>query len=562
MKLLSRALIIAVVATMALGAATVYAQDADASYNRALELAAEGDYQQAVAVLEELLEAEPGHEQAQELLADIRNQLEEVEEADPEARDIMQQLLAERQARERYQELLTDHLFQGAQQAFQARQYEEAERELERILDIDPRHREAAELLDRVRDVLQRDEVGAPAVLRGERERRRVWETYEMSRMRRTIDEADDLVAGQRFDEARDKLRQARNSAEALAIYRDVQREQARINSLMNRLEEERAAKAERERREKIERARELAERERERMGELREERIERLMEDARELFEQRRYTLAAEKAAEVLEIAPRHPGVEDFIDRCHEREVERRRQWYQRTSAVETERTWREVAALSIPFSGHAPIYPDNWDEIEARRERYEVRGEIFEPEEWRPELERELEQPVSFDFIATPLEDVVAFLRGMRDVNIVLDPAAVEGRNMDITLELEEVRLKDALDWILRMVDLEYTLDRNAIYISTPERVQATRRRVTRYYDVEDITLRLTQFEPDLRALTQADVGRDDAIGDIFQEGRPRDDEDRGEVFTGEELVEFIMRVIAPGTWEDDDIADAPLW
>ncbi len=561
MKILRRALIIAVVATMALGGATVYAQDADALYTRALQFATEGDYQQAVAVLEELLEAEPDHEQAQNLLTDVSNQIEETE-VDPEARDILQQLLAERRARQRYQELLTDHLFESAERALGARLYEEAERELERILDIDPRHQEAQQLLRRVRAILQRDEVGAPAVLDEQRQRQRVWETYELSQMRRTIDEAEDLLDDQRFDDARDKLRRARNSAEALAIYRDVQREQARINSLMNRLEEERAARVERERRERREQAREIAERERQRMGELREERIERLMDDAQELFEQRRYTLAAEKAAEVLEIDPRHPGVEDFIDRAHEHEVESRRQWYQRTSAVETERTWREVAALSIPFSGHEPIYPDNWDEIEARRERYEVRGEVFEPEDWRPDLEAELEQPVSFDFIATPLEDVVAFLRGMRDVNIILDERAVEGRDLDITLELEDVRLKDALDWILRMVDLEYTLDRNAIYISTPERVQATRRRVTRYYDVEDITLRLTQFEPDLRALTQAEVGREDAMGDIFGEAQRRDDDDRGEVFTGEELVEFIMRVIAPGTWEDDDLADDMPW
>jgi len=87
-------------------------------------------------------------------------------------------------------------------------------------------------------------------------------------------------------------------------------------------------------------------------------------------------------------------------------------------------------------------------------------------------------LGQPVSFDFIATPLDDVIAFLRNLMRINIIVDKRAISeagDRNLDVTLRLDKVKLRDALDWILRLVDLQYTVRCGAIFVSTKEGIRA---------------------------------------------------------------------------------------
>ncbi|MFO7900940.1 MAG: hypothetical protein R6V58_18025 [Planctomycetota bacterium] len=570
MTLLRNVLVMMVVATTVLGAAVVYAQDEGATepenkvdelYARALKLVEAGKDEEAEATLTELLKLQPGHEKAQALLENVRARIQVKKEATPEARKVMEDILAAKRVREQYEQLLAEHIFKGAKKSFEARRYEEAERDLSKVIDLNPRHQEARELLARVQEVLQKDEAGGTRILDRARERQRVWETYELARMRRMIGAARTLLGNDQFEEAKSKLRQARSSAEVLAAYRDVRREQTQIGSLMSLLDKEQMETRRQAEREKLARAKELAERERERLGELREERIERLFGDAKRLFELTRYNLAAKKAAEVLKIDPRNEEVKEFIDRCHERQVKKRKEWYERTKQVETEKTWREVATLSIPFSGWAPIYPDNWEEIRKRRARYEVGGEVAKPEPWRKDLETKLQKPVSFDFIATPLQDVIAFLRGLQDVNIVLDEKAVEGRDLDVTLQLDKVRFKDALDWILRLVNLEYTLDNGAVYISTEDRIQKIRKTVTRYYDVSDLTIKINDFKPNLKALTQEGGMEEEGIADIFAEEDVGDDGDQPDTFTGQELVDFIKRVIAPGTWDGGAAAEPGL-
>jgi len=81
-------------------------------------------------------------------------------------------------------------------------------------------------------------------------------------------------------------------------------------------------------------------------------------------------------------------------------------------------------------------------------------------------------LEEPISFDFIATPLDDILSFLRGLKKVNIVADQTVVgKGDGRDVTLRLEKVRFRDALAWITRRVNLQYTVLDRAIFVSTEE-------------------------------------------------------------------------------------------
>jgi hypothetical protein len=72
---------------------------------------------------------------------------------------------------------------------------------------------------------------------------------------------------------------------------------------------------------------------------------------------------------------------------------------------------------------------------------------------------------------------------------------------------------------------------------------------------YNVTDLTLEIPNFKGNQRALatdTGFGKGEQGDFGENFFE-KP-DDEEEERAITGEELIEFIRRVIAPGTWPDD--------
>jgi len=96
-----------------------------------------------------------------------------------------------------------------------------------------------------------------------------------------------------------------------------------------------------------------------------------------------------------------------------------------------------------------------------------------VYDPEAWKP-FKAALNERVSMDFVATPLDDVVAFLRNLKKVNIVVDRPALAGRDdLDVTLELEKTKLKYALAWVCRLLDLGYAVKSGAVFISTPDRL-----------------------------------------------------------------------------------------
>ena len=89
----------------------------------------------------------------------------------------------------------------------------------------------------------------------------------------------------------------------------------------------------------------------------------------------------------------------------------------------------------------------------------------------DWKREIERKLDERVSFDFIDTPLEDVIHFLRQLTDLTIVLDPKAMEKLEVtEVTLKVTDMPMRDALRWIITLVSLHACLCDNAIFISSP--------------------------------------------------------------------------------------------
>ncbi len=88
---------------------------------------------------------------------------------------------------------------------------------------------------------------------------------------------------------------------------------------------------------------------------------------------------------------------------------------------------------------------------------------------------IEKKLQQPVSVDFTNTPLRRVLDDLRGVQNINIYVDePALAEkGVSVDspITVRLEKIAFKSALNLILHSVHLTYIVEDEVLRITTEE-------------------------------------------------------------------------------------------
>ena len=190
---------------------------------------------------------------------------------------------------------------------------------------------------------------------------------------------------------------------------------------------------------------------------------------------------------------------------------------------------------------------FPANWEEIKNKRPK--SRSEEEDLPQWKLDILVQLDKRVSFDFLDTPLADVVAFLQNLTGVNMVVDPGAVEGDDIPVTLKVGDMKLGAALDWILRLVNLQYAFQDEAIFISTKERIKKPE--TLRIYDVRDLLAIIPDYSgTGLPSIGEGGGGGGGGGGDLFADG-----EGGGERFTGEDLVEFIQQTIAPESWGDGE-------
>jgi len=143
--------------------------------------------------------------------------------------------------------------------------------------------------------------------------------------------------------------------------------------------------------------------------------------------------------------------------------------------------RKWEEEHRLASPFIGMRPIWPAEWD---GEDNNVTIRG--AKTWTWKAAFKRKLREPISFDFVDTPLDDVVAFLRGIHMVSIVVDKGAIrQEEDIRVTLLVEKVPFGEGLERILKPHGLGYTLENGAIFITTREELSKCPKLPTVGYD-----------------------------------------------------------------------------
>jgi hypothetical protein len=100
-------------------------------------------------------------------------------------------------------------------------------------------------------------------------------------------------------------------------------------------------------------------------------------------------------------------------------------------------------------------------------------------------------LNEPAVMEFIETPLQDVVDYLKDFHKIEIQINKKALDeyGISSDtpITRNLRGISLRSALDLVFRDLDLDYVIANEVLLITT--QADARTRTVLRTYDVSDL-------------------------------------------------------------------------
>ncbi|MHC4916981.1 MAG: hypothetical protein ACYTGB_15985 [Planctomycetota bacterium] len=447
-----------------------------------------------------------------------------------------------------------------AKRLYEERLYEDARKQAELSVHLDPTNTEAKKLLrlansvlavrrSRIRSMVQhlerREQIKRQEQLmqlQNHVDRARVMLTRATSG-KATGDEAERLAKEQTMLDVADReLVKAREIARWMPAYVPVKEFEEAIESMMDRVFKERKT---REAKLKVlgkQRAAEAALEARDRAEKFQRRRIRMLMDKARMLYDRQDFEEAGRLARRVLEIDPTNTNAIELETRCRIKSIDKRAS---RTADIKSEaiKDWVELSKrATIPHS-RLLVYPRNWEEIRARESIEERR---FQEPEWQRALRAALEKPVNLEFTENSLEECINYLRGLTDANIITDTKAFAAGGVDpktpITLRLSNTKLGLALKWILRMAKLDYAMKNGAIFISTPQNLQGEL--AQKIYDVRDLTFQIQNFPGPVLGLSGGGGGGG-GPGVVIAPPPP------AEIVDVNTLQDMIKRVIRPNSW-----------
>ena len=107
--------------------------------------------------------------------------------------------------------------------------------------------------------------------------------------------------------------------------------------------------------------------------------------------------------------------------------------------------------------------------------------------------DIERKLSTPVSLGFNDVPLHQVVDELRATQGINIFVDQPALDAENVSlehpVSIKLDQISLKSALNLILKSVHLTYVIKDEVLQITTESQAKGKLQRIT--YQVADLVI-----------------------------------------------------------------------
>jgi len=452
--------------------------------------------------------------------------------------------------------------FDTAMKLYNDMQYEESVKYFERAVKLDSTNRLAVQKLSQVRALLGVHTDRLAETMRSLEQQERVKIQEALVVLANALEEGRVYEAKasttpiEIADEEKEKI-----LAEQLENLRQAQARYRRVKEIMNymppqidlpgerRVVEEALARV----RQKIEEksdaisfqrrliAQRLAEKQGERETEVFRSRIAKMNEQVKDLFNSGDFKAAEHLAMKVMQLDAFNKEADGWKRRARAAYHTSERREIDRAYPEAEKSTWEEVDTAHIPYD-QLVTYPTNWDVISRRPDRSAIGGSKVE-EEWKKDIRKKLQRKVTFEFVDTPLEEAVTFLRSMTNVTMIVDPKVVQGGPLPISLRVSDMSLDLALEWLLRLADLDYALKDNAIYISKKQTlVEDVDFRI---YDVSDLTQAIPDFPgPDIQLSTPGD-DQGGAGGNPFQGAPPP-------AVTVQSIADMIRNRVKPDSWD----------
>ena len=473
------------------------------------------------------------------------------EEAVPEisqeerARALLDDLGHENELLRRGRAAAATYHFEQGQRAMEANDLPRAMQHLVRAVDYMPDNQEYRRLLEQARALAGMERSATGIHTDRLNEELRVRQQQLWVEILNRIEEGEAHIARGDYNQAEMTLEQARTRLENLP-FADERREQhlRRVERLLSEAGQRRRQSDIDRQSVEAEQARQRAEERRRYELQLEEDSIDAMLRRALKARERRDYDKCILLCERVLRINRANAFAHGLIARA-------RRERHRYLRQITADRWDQEHKLLSqhireslLPQLDYV-VYSDDWHEIDARR-RAPVYGFEREDEAWRGEIRRKLEQQLTIDFPELEIQEVIAFLQRNTDVNFVLDPQVIaSGMAPPITMQVRDIRLANALDFIMLQTGLRYTLQDEAVFVTSPDRVRGEA--FMKVYEIRDRMAGLTHFPgPDL---TIPETG---GQGDMIDIPEIED----GDAPTADDFIDIITTVVRPDSWNSPDV------
>lgn len=180
------------------------------------------------------------------------------------------------------------------------------------------------------------------------------------------------------------------------------------------------------------------------------------MLKKAKDAYNQKDYGRCISICRNVLTADPRHKGAAELMSKARLAEVAADKKVTDLAGARKDEEMFLESDQRAIRppvrIPEERPYWPRRSDEPVSQR---------------RIDMKKVLDEPVTVDFVQADLEWVLNTLFIITGVNIIADPAALEGKAL--TLHVEKVPLKEVLEFIVRNNDgIQYSVTDHALWIT----------------------------------------------------------------------------------------------
>lgn len=484
------------------------------------------------------------------------------------ARSFMEELARERQIKEQRDRALAEHYTNMGEKYYNEANYPKAREELEKALKLVPDLPKARDLYEKTLALLGVSENKVKDFAQKIAQEKAVKIEQKQIQMENRLREGVRLLKAEKYDEAIQAFEDVKTDLEFLKRDIDIAPYLDHVESLME-LANKRKIEAEKQlaKQRKEQAARQAAEDEA-RQKEVSEEKLKTLYDQAYNAFVKRRFNEVQRICKDILELDPNNAAAEELKEQARLQQDKKTWEEIRKTDKVEHERNRQYLHKMKNP-SMDLVGYPekDIWEEI-TRRDPVAY-PEDKQPTEKEAMLKQALkERRVDINFEATPLSDVVNFLRSLVDLNIVLDPNLEdkEIRERLISLQLSDITLGAALDFICGK-DLIYIVKNDAILITTRAALQGELS--IQVYDVRDLLLTLIDRPAQPFTLAEGTSGAAAAAagglsfggeggaeggagGGLKRSAKGRDLMDIDLQRRGHDLIELIVRVTGIQNWD----------